>query len=288
MKRRFIVNALGGACLSIGVVPKVIAANVCHPLDKISSPNTAPFKKQDHQIKDYLHKMQHFDASYQGDLLIDRDRYPIFETTFKRLRSLQNLVGHGNFNILNFADGMTLASRHADVGAFTKKELYFMESLFYQDARQYGFLGQKTLNEIDCQVAKKDLVKVPHSGNYLYRDAAQKLFSTFKKELGDELILTSGVRSVMKQFLLFLNKAYSNHGNLSLASRSLAPPGYSFHSHGDFDVGQAGYGIANFTDKFTETKVYKRLTELGYLALRYPSHNSLGVRYEPWHIKVHS
>jgi hypothetical protein len=32
--------------------------------------------------------------------------------------------------------------------------------------------------------------------------------------------------------------------------------------------------------------VYKRLSELGYLKLRYPEDNTLGVRYEPWHIKI--
>jgi len=92
----------------------------------------------------------------------------------------------------------------------------------------------------------------------------------------------------MKQFLLFLNKVYICNGNLSLASRSLAPPGYSFHGNGDFDVGQAGLGAFNFTDRFTDTEVFKRLSELGYLKLRYPKGNPLGVRYEPWHIKVNT
>jgi len=99
-------------------------------------------------------------------------------------------------------------------------------------------------------------------------------------------VLTSGVRSVIKQFLLFLNKAYANDGNLSLASRQLAPPGYSFHGIGDFDVGQAGFGYYNFTEKFIATDVYKKLADLGYLTLRYPQDNMLGVRFEPWHIKV--
>ncbi len=52
------------------------------------------------------------------------------------------------------------------------------------------------------------------------------------------MYLTSGVRGVAKQFILFLAKAEANGGNLSLASRSLAPPGYSYHGVGDFDVGE--------------------------------------------------
>jgi len=135
---------------------------------------------------------------------------------------------------------------------------------------------------------KKGCVKIPYSGNYLYKDRSVEIFESIKRELGDQVVLTSGVRSVMKQFLLFLNKVYNSDGNLSLASRSLAPPGYSFHGNGDFDVGQAGYGKLNFTSHFTETEVYKRLSEMGYLKLRYPQNNRLGVRYEPWHIKINA
>ena len=71
------------------------------------------------------------------------------------------------------------------------------------------------------------------------------------------MVLTSDVQGVMKQFLLFLNKLENSNGKLSLASRSLAPLGYSFHGNGDFDVGQKGYNAMNFTEKFTETTVYK-------------------------------
>ncbi len=90
----------------------------------------------------------------------------------------------------------------------------------------------------------------------------------------------------MKQFLLFLNKTRHSHGNLSMASRSLAPPGYSFHGIGDFDVGKKGYGIHNFTKRFTETNIYKKLNDLGFIKFRYEHNNNLGVRFEPWHIEV--
>jgi len=90
----------------------------------------------------------------------------------------------------------------------------------------------------------------------------------------------------MKQFLLFLNKTRQSQGNLSMASRSLAPPGYSFHGVGDFDVGKKGYGIHNFTKRFTETKIYEKLNDLGFIKFRYEQNNTLGVRFEPWHIEV--
>jgi len=106
--------------------------------------------------------------------------------------------------------------------------------------------------------------------------------------VGRQVILTSGVRGLIKQFLLFLNKAYKSNGNLSLASRSLAPPGFSFHGIGDFDVGQAGFGVANFTERFTTTEVYRKLRYLDYINLRYTQDNLLGVRFEPWHVKMNS
>lgn len=73
---------------------------------------------------------------------------------------------------------------------------------------------------------------------------------------------------------------------MSLASRSLAPPGYSYHAVGDFDVGEKGLGAANFSSRFAQSDTCTKLRELGYLKLRYPENNLLGVRFEPWHIKV--
>ncbi len=44
-----------------------------------------------------------------------------------------------------------------------------------------------------------------------------------------------------------------------MASRSIAPVGYSYHGIGDFDVGIKGWGFENFTDKFATTDEYSRL-----------------------------
>lgn len=282
MKRRHLLKTLGAAgCLGLVLTPELLA----RPTTQGHFAGTR-YKKQDDGLKDYLHKIQNFNEPHHDDVIINSELYPTFESTVMRLRRLQKLVGHGNFNILNFTDGLAYSRNYSQVGAFTKEELRFLEIIFYEDSQRYGFMGQKPLKEITDQVKKKDVIKVPYSGNYLYKERSVELFNEIKKELGDEVILTSGIRSIMKQFLLFLNKVHSSDGNLSLASRSLAPPGYSFHGNGDFDVGQKGYGKLNFTGTFTETDVYKRLTELGYLKLRYPEDNRLGVRYEPWHIKI--
>lgn len=279
MKRRSLLKTLGLGCVGFGIAPELLAKTV-----EMSSGEEN--KILDDGLKDYLKKIHNFNEPHPDDVLINSSLYSTFESTVMRLRRLQRLVGHGNFNILNFPDGLALARNYSKVGEFTKSELDFLELVFYEDGQRYGFMGQKPLKEITDQVKKKDVIKIPRSGNYLYKERSIEIFDNIKKELGDQVILTSGIRSVMKQFLLFLNKTYESKGNLSLASRSLAPPGYSFHGNGDFDVGQKGYGKLNFTGTFTETEVYKRLSELGYLQLRYPEDNKLGVRYEPWHIKI--
>ena len=281
MKRRYLLKALGLGCVGLGIAPEILAKTI---EGSISVAN----ESADIELKDYLQKIHNFDSPHDDDVLVDINLYNTFESTVMRLRRLQQLAGHANFNILSFSDGLSLASHYSKVGEFTKPELGFMEIIFYEEGKRYGFFGQKPLKEITCQVKKNEIVKIPYSGNYLYKERSIEIYEKIKKELGNQVVLTSGVRGVMKQFLLFLNKAYSHNGNLSLASRSLAPPGYSFHGNGDFDVGQAGYGALNFTEHFTETDVFKRLSEMGYLKLRYPQNNQLGVRYEPWHIKTNA
>ncbi|MAS81329.1 MAG: peptidase M15 [Legionellales bacterium] len=281
MNRRSLLKVVGLGFLGLGFAQEVSSKKI---QGYFAGKKTYP----EDGLKDYLQKIQNFNKHHDDDVLLNTEQYGIFESTVLKLRRLQKLVGHGNFNILNFTDALSFARNYSNVGEFTKKELKFMELTFYEDGQLYGFLGQKPLKEITDQVRKKDVIKIPYSGNYLYKERSIEIYQEIKKELGDQVILTSGIRSVMKQFLLFLNKVQRSEGNLSLASRSLAPPGYSFHGNGDFDVGQKGYGKLNFTGTFTETDVYKRLSEMGYLQLRYPEDNKLGVRYEPWHIKINT
>ncbi len=243
-------------------------------------------KNPDDHIKDYLYKMKHFDIPHKDDILVKRAEYRVFESIVMRLRKLEWFVGHGKFQLMGFEDALKIAKRYIEVGEFSKAEVDFMEKLFYTDARIYGFFGKKVFERITDQIKKSEVIRDSSTGNHLRKGIPFETYRKIRQKVGDQVVLTSGVRSVMKQFLLFLNKAYKNNGNLSLASRSLAPPGYSFHGTGDFDVGQAGLGAKNFTDQFTKTEVYRRLSELGYLKLRYPDKNLEGVRFEPWHIKI--
>jgi hypothetical protein len=283
MRRRDFIKAI-----SAGVILGAVDSNSIASAAQIFSRPKGFYRSDfDGSIKDYLHKMQNFDQPHSGDLCLEKEFLPVLHACVGRLKRLQRTVGHGNFHLLSFDDGIAISRNYSKVGRFTKVELDFLERIFYTNSSDYGFLGDKPISSMTVKIRKREVAKIPRSGNYLYRGIPQQMYEKVRKHVGDKLYLTSGIRGVMKQFLLFLNKADKNNGNLSLASRSLAPPGYSFHGISDFDVGQVGYGALNFTDRFTATEVFKRLDALEYVSIRYPKDNFKGVRFEPWHIKVY-
>ncbi len=231
-------------------------------------------------------RQKNFKLNNQGDIVLAPADYALLHSSAKRLARLQLSIGHGNFALLGFDDALAHARHVPSVDSFTTAELDFMEKIFHQDARLYGFMGGKPITRITDHVKTHDFVRVPATGNFLFMGQSLETYQRMSRDVGNELILTSGIRGVAKQFYLFFRKAVRTNGNLSLASRSLAPPGYSFHGIGDFDVGSVGLGIDNFTRHFTKTDVFKKLQDLDYVRLRYTESNRLGVRFEPWHIKV--
>ena len=240
----------------------------------------------DNHIKDYLYKMDHFDDCHKDDRLLNDQLQRMLRSTVSRLKRIEYTVGHGNFYLIDFDQAIKIARGYTHVGAFTSQELDFIEMIFYSDASVYGFLGKKPLAHITDRIDENRVVSVPDTGNYLYKGLAEETYWRIKKDIGDDVVLTSGIRGIPKQLYLFLNKTLNSRGNLSIASRSLAPPGYSFHGVGDFDVGQVNFGVDNFTERFISTPVYHKLCDLGYVRLRYPRENLLGVRFEPWHITL--
>ncbi len=280
MKRRDFLKALSSSIIAGGIFPDKVLAEIAR-----KTPDSS-LKEYDNHIKDYLQKIQSFDTPHAEDVYLDQSDFLLLKSSTMRFKRLQRTVGYGRFHLLSFDDAVKIARNYSRVGAFSSKEIEFLEKIFYGDPVVYGFLGEKPVKNLTDRIKKRQVVKIRHTGNFLYKGVPLETYRKIKRDIGDQVILTSGIRSVIKQFLLFLNKAYLNAGNLSLASRSLAPPGYSFHGVSDFDVGQVGFGGANFTGRFINTDVYKKLEELGYLRLRYPRANLLGVRFEPWHIKV--
>jgi len=280
MHRRDFLKTVACGIIGAGLYPSKAFAEAARALTSGTS------RQYDEAIKDYLVKMRHFSKHHSGDVCLPQERCRRLESSVNRLKRLQQTVGYANFHLLNFDAARAIARATPAVGEFSTDEINFLEMIFYEDAALLGFMDKKPLKNLTDLIQDRDVIKVPHTGHYLYKGQPLETYKKIKKVIGDQVILTSGVRGVVKQFLLFLNKAYANDGNLSLASRQLAPPGYSFHGTGDFDVGQVGFGTYNFTEYFINSDVYKKLEGLGYLSLRYPQDNLLGVRFEPWHIKV--
>src|SRR5690606_16601570 len=136
-----------------------------------------------------------------------------------------------------------------------------------------GFFGEKVFHSFTSQIKNSEVQKISYTGHYLRRGRAIEMYDRMVKDVGSSLILTSGVRGLAKQFHLFLQKAAVAEWNFSLASRSLAPPGYSFHGQNDFDIGRKGGGLANFSDSFSQTEEFKKLIDLGYVDIRYQHMN---------------
>lgn len=240
----------------------------------------------DAEVKDNLDKVKNFDQVFSDDLYLCPEKHAVFESTLNRIKRVKKVIGYGNFNLVGFDDMLMYAHRFPKIGRFSKPELELIDEIFSYDANKYGFFGNKVIKDLTSTINKKETIKIAGSGHYLFQGDALAMFKRLQKDVGPELVLTSGVRSVVKQLELFLSKLESSEGNLSLASRSLAPPGHSYHGIGDFDVGKKGYGHFNFTARFSETDEYKKLIDLKYIDLRYTVNNRVGVRYEPWHIKV--
>ncbi|HIJ83991.1 MAG TPA: twin-arginine translocation pathway signal protein, partial [Magnetococcales bacterium] len=240
----------------------------------------------DEFLEDYFKKIKNFDKIHPQDVYLKKTQIVILKNTVTRLQRLERGVGHANFHLLSFDEALKLAKKSTLVGGFPRQEVDFLESIFYAAAKEYGFLGEKPITKLTDSVPKFKVVKVPSTGNFLFKGLAEEVYHRVKTAVGADLQLTSGIRGIVKQYSLFLTKVVESEGNLSMASRSLAPPGYSFHGIGDFDVGQIGFGALNFTAQFAGTRVFNRIKELGYLKLRYTRDNTFGVRFEPWHIQV--
>ncbi len=221
-----------------------------------------------------------------NDIYINAKEMQILKSVNDRLTNIRRTVGYGNFNLIGFDDAITIARRYDRVGSFSKEELEFMEKIFYADPSQHGFYGKKTCEHITDVINRNDVHKVPYTGHYLFKGKTTNTYTHMLKDVGSSLILTSGVRSIVKQFSLFLGKLESTGGNITDASKSIAPPAYSFHSIGDFDVGKKGYGYANFTPRFATTKEFYKMQKLNYIKMRYTINNKDGVRFEPWHVEI--
>lgn len=219
------------------------------------------------------------------NIYIDEKKYNSALSISNKLRDIQRYIGYGNFNLISF-DEMLKVPQYSGVKHFTKEEIEFLEYIFYYDPKFHGFYGERVSHKITDAVNKKDVIKIPHTGHFLFKGEPHKTYLRMCEDIGETLILTSGIRSIVKQSKLFIDKLKKEEGNLSQTSKSLAPPAFTYHSIADFDVGKKGFGYANFTSRFALTEEFFKMRKLEYIDIRYTIKNLDGVRYEPWHVKV--
>ncbi len=248
--------------------------------------NLETAKLTDHEVDSYLRKIRNFDAVFANDIYLDQRYKSVLLKTTQHLTRLETHIGHGNFNLTSFDNMLKHGRNFPEIGAFEADELNFLEEIFFVNPHRYGFFGKKISAEITDFIPANDVAKISNTGHYLLKGESPNLYQQIQRDVGEEVILTSGVRGIVKQIHLFLAKAIEANGNLSRASRSLAPPGHSYHGIGDFDIGKIGFGARNFTADFSTTEEYRKISHLNYVDIRYPTDNLFGVRFEPWHIKL--
>jgi hypothetical protein len=203
-----------------------------------------------------------------------------------RLKKLRRFVGFANFNVLSFDEALYYARNYSAIGAFTQSEITLIEKIFYTIPSDFGFYGKKTVENISQKISQKDIIKIDYTGHYLFKGKPLDDYQRIKKDVGENVILTSGIRNVVKQLSLYISKVKSLNGNLTKASTIIAPPAYTYHTISDFDIGKKGWGNKNFTEEFATTEEFAKMRKLNYIGIRYTVNNKDGVRYEPWHIKV--
>jgi len=222
----------------------------------------------------------------ETDIYLSKDEWHDLVLLNKRLKRLRSYIGFGNFNTISYDHTLYYARNYSKIGQFTKGELNLIDRFFYEDPKKYGFYGKRTSTNLQNSISSKELVKVPYTGHYLFRGQPERDYKSLLNDVGPTLVLTSGVRNIIKQLSLYVNKIYHLNGNITKASVSIAPPGYSYHSISDFDVGRKGWGYKNFTADFATTEEFSKMTKLNYIGMRYDHNNFDGVRFEPWHVEV--
>jgi len=220
------------------------------------------------------------------DIYLNRTELVTLKSLDNRLQRVKRFVGFGNFNYISFDRTLLYARNYSKIGKFTKNEITLVEKLFYSKPEKFGFYGKRTVDNISQKISKKDLKKISYSGHYVYKGKPLEDYKRIIKDVGSDLILTSGVRNVVKQLSLYVSKLNKLNGNLTKASTIIAPPAYSYHTVSDFDIGKKSWGEKNFTSAFARTQEFKQIRKLDYIGIRYTVNNKDGVRFEPWHVKV--
>ena len=153
------------------------------------------------------------------DVFLAKKHHRVFNSVRKKVSYVQRHVGYGNFNIISFDQAYKVLRYAKGIKRFTKEELDFIEYIFYYEPTYHGFYGDRITTQLTSKINKKEVKKIPYTGHYLFRGKPEETYYKMKDDIGRTLILTSGVRSVVKQLKLFLDKLHSVDMNLSKTSR---------------------------------------------------------------------
>lgn len=126
-------------------------------------------------------------------------------------------------------------------------------------------------------------------GLQLRADAARALQAMRQAAAADgvDLVVLSAFRSIALQRQLFFDVMAERNQSSRERARVSAPPGFSEHSTGfAVDLGDGREPATNLSASFERTAAYRWLAAHAaryHFALSFPTNNSQGVSYEPWH-----
>lgn len=219
------------------------------------------------------------------DYILTKPELISLKSLDKKIGVVFRHIGYKKSNIINYYDFIKELNASKGLTPLTKNEKEIFDKIYYMDAKEFGFKGARVSSSYKKFIKKEDLIDVG-SGHYLYRGKSYRLYEQISRDTNDTIMITSGFRNVLKQFYIFTMRVIKLKGDMTKAKDLIAPPAYSYHYHGDFDIGVVGMGIDNFTSKIIEYKEYQKLIDLGTISIRYTKYNKIGVKYEPWHIKI--
>ena len=148
-------------------------------------------KREDH-VKDSLtrlEKIKRFDEDLAGDIWVDKADVKVFYSLAKKLNKLRAYVGYGNFNLISFDEFLKLSHKNSKLQDLSIAELNLFEKLFFADAEEYGFYGEKVITTQTYSFSRNNCKKIPRTGHYLMKGKAEELYGDLRKKLAMTLSL---------------------------------------------------------------------------------------------------
>ena len=102
----------------------------------------------------------------QGDVYLSLDEFETISSLNRRLKRLKSFVGFANFNLISYKQSLYYGRNYSKIGAFSLKEISMIERLFAENPNDYGFYGERTCMNLDNQISKRDVKKIPYTGHY--------------------------------------------------------------------------------------------------------------------------